>query len=166
MVFIKAASIRTQLIQKSLFVLAALGLLFPSTGTAQTATDTTTTQVVSRRILEDGNYLFGQSPQRNITGAGYAVFSVKNNQTIGAFYQPNSSFDCFSGQVLPDRLAINIVDSYEQTVYPYSVALTVDNTFVAGDAAGAYTLAGMHRIDGLTAQELNILSVCESDFAQ
>jgi len=166
MVFIKAASVRTQLIQKSLFVFAALGLLFPSTGTAKIATDTSTKQVVSRPILEDGNYLYGQSPQRNVNGSGYAVFSVRNNQTIGAFYQPNSSFDCFSGQVLPDRLAVNIVDSYEQTIYPYSVALTIDDTFVAGGGAGAYTLEGMHRIDGLTDQELNILSVCAADFAQ
>lgn len=170
MVSLKAASVRTQLIQKSLFIVAALGLMFPGTGTAQPTanigTDADAKQVASRTILEDGIYLYGQASQRDVQGAGYAVFSVKDSQTVGAFYQPHSSFDCFAGQILPDRLAVNVVDSYEQTIHPYEIALTIDDTYVAGSAAGAYTLEGMHRIADVTESELNILSVCEADFAQ
>ncbi|MEL6815367.1 MAG: hypothetical protein AAFP03_11205, partial [Cyanobacteria bacterium J06598_3] len=98
----------------------------------QTPSVATAGRQSSRNILEDGTYLFGQSPTPNQLGAAYAILSVENNQTVGAFYQPHSSFDCFSGEVLPNRLAVNVIDSYEQTTHPYSVAVTVEDSLVAG----------------------------------
>ncbi|MEM8504914.1 MAG: hypothetical protein AAF716_17385 [Cyanobacteria bacterium P01_D01_bin.1] len=122
------------------------------------------TNVKELAVIENGTYLFGQSPQRDQIGTSYAVFSVTDNRAVGAFYQPNSSFDCFSGHVYPDRMALNVVDSYRQTVHPYSVALTTDGSLTAGSAAPAYTLQGFHRIDSPSDQDMEILAVCEADF--
>ena len=179
MTFHKSISARTQFIKASLLAVAAAGFAFMEASPVQSsisspadmlpradATLVAATSAVDQAVLEDGDYLFGQSPQPWVNGVAYAVFSVQDNQTVGAFYQPNSSFDCFYGSVQPDRLALNVVDSYEQTVHPYEVALTLDNSLVAGGGAGAYTLAGFHRLDSLSAQDIEMLAVCKADFAE
>ena len=175
---------------KSLLALAAASLIVTGIDTAQAFTDSptaagveefsegeasedevTSAPLVSQSItalpnLADGTYLFGQSQSPNVLGSTYAIVSVQDNQTVGAFYQPRSSFDCFSGEVLPDRLAINIVDSYEGTVYPYSIALAANDSLTAGDAAGAYTLEGFYRLNSLSDQDQEILAICQADLAQ
>ncbi len=167
-------------IKKALLSFAVLGLSFATVGASRTFANPIASQVVSQEasetvgqksvytkdtaVLEDGIYLFGQSPQRDQVGASYAIFSVFDSQTVGAFYQPNSSFDCFSGQVHPDRMALNVVNSYEQTVHPYAIALITDTSLTAGSAAPAYTLTGFHHIENVSDQDLDILSVCEADF--
>ncbi|MGC1307210.1 MAG: hypothetical protein WA885_08280 [Phormidesmis sp.] len=120
----------------------------------------------SHAVLADGTYLFGQSPEPGVAGSTYAVFSVKNNRTVGAFYQPRSSFDCFSGEISPSQLAVNVVDSYTQTVHPYAVAVALSDSLVAGEAAGAYALEGFSPIDTLSAQDYEILEICQADLAQ
>ena len=150
----------SNLFKTSLLALAALGLALPATSYAQQ----TLSNSSARDVLEDGTYLFGQSPDANVIGSTYAVFSVQDNRTVGAFYQPRSSYDCFSGEVSPTRLAVNIVDSYSQAVYPYDVALTLTDSLVAGQAAGAYTLEGFHRIDSLSEKDNEILAVCDASF--
>lgn len=155
---IQDISIHNHLIKKCLLAFAACGLMFPGASVAQSSLD-------SEAVLEDGTYLFGQSQDRDQLGMTYAILSVQDNQTVGAFYQPRSSFDCFSGQISPTELAVNIVDSYEQTVYPYEVAVTLDNTLVAGNGAGTYVLDGFHRIDEISAKDREMLSVCQSDLA-
>jgi hypothetical protein len=176
MFFLK--SLPAHLFQASLLATAAIGVAFPGISLAQLAAATTATSTVfqaspqtapqasSQTVLADGTYLFGQSPNPNEPGSDYAVFSVKNNQTVGAFYQPNSSFDCFSGEISPNRLAVDIVESYTQTSYPYAIAVTTDDTLTAGGAAGAYTLKGFHQIDTISTQDQAILAVCEADFAK
>ncbi len=187
MTFLKIISTRTHLLKASLLAVAAIGFAFPEMSPAQSSTQTSTkvsadkmrptTSVVAfadtsantateRAVLEDGNYLFGQSSQPGVNGATYAVLSIQNNRTVGAFYQPNSSYDCFYGSMQPNQLSVNVVDSYEQTVYPYDVAITLDSSLIAGSGAGAYTLEGFQRLDNLSAQDLEILSVCTADFAE
>ncbi|MGI8934884.1 hypothetical protein [Leptolyngbya sp. BC1307] len=163
MASIKSVSTRTGLLKRSLLAVAALGLAFPGVSVAQTAAPQAS---ATRTVLADGTYLFGQSPEPGEIGATYAVLSVENNQTVGAFYQPSSSFDCFSGQIMPDKLAVNVVDSYDQTVHPYSIALAVDDSPVVGAAAGAYGLEGFHRIESISDQDQEILGVCQADLAQ
>ncbi|EDX84386.1 hypothetical protein S7335_2083 [Synechococcus sp. PCC 7335] len=161
--------------RKTLLSLTVFGAILGSSFTvsvAQTSANSINAQVFSQvishvkdtAVLEDGIYLFGQSPQRDQLGTSYAIFTVADNQTIGAFYQPSSSFDCFYGQVHPDRIALNVVDSYEQIVHPYAIALTTDGSLTAGSAAPAYTLQGFHRIEAITDQDLHILAVCVADF--
>ena len=165
MTFLKSISARTQFITASLLALATVGFALPQVSPAQSsppvsaATKQSAASIVAvadssaeRAVLENGDYLFGQSPQPGVNGATYAVLSIRNNQTVGAFYQPNSSFDCFYGSIQPNQLAVNVVDSYEQMVYPYDIALTLDNSLIAGNGAGAYTLEGFHRLESLSAR--------------
>ena len=161
----------THLIKKCSLALAACGLILPGASVAQSEAiaDTLSSNqpsAGSALVLADGNYLFGQSPDRDELGMTYAVLSVKNNQTVGAFYQPRSSFDCFSGEMSPNELSVNIVNSYDQTVYPYEVAVSLDNAVVAGNATGAYTLDGFYRINELSAQDREILATCQADLAK
>ncbi len=166
---------RTHLIKKFSLAFAACGLIFPGASVAQPEAlsaalsskhSSAESSAVSRAVLSDGNYLFGQSPARDELGMTYAVLSVKSNQTIGAFYQPRSSFDCFSGQMSANELSVNIVNSYDQTVYPYEIAVSLDNSVVAGNAAGGYILDGFYRIDELSNQDQEMLAVCQADFAE
>ena len=155
---------RTHIVKKCLLALATCGLMFPSASVAQSVNQAA--KQLERPVLTDGTYLFGQSQTPDQLGMGYAVFSVENNQTVGAFYQPRSSFDCFTGQISPNAMSVRIVDSYDQTVYPYEVAVSLDNTLVAGSAAGAYTLDGFYRINEVSAQDYEMLATCKADFAE
>lgn len=47
--------------------------------------------------LPDGTYLFGEAPGREQPGSGYVVFTQAEGRVIGAIYQPNSDYQCFSG---------------------------------------------------------------------
>lgn len=161
MTYSKRASFKTQLIKASLLAFAAISVSLPKVSFAQVSASP-----VARTVLSDGVYLFGQSPTRDEMGADYAVLSIKDNQTVGAFYQPHSSFDCFSGEVLPNRLAVDVIDSYAQTTHPYDIAVTLEDSLVAGSAVGAYTLEGFHRIEDLSAQDYEILEVCQANLAQ
>lgn len=171
MTLLKSVSVRTQFIKKALLAVAAFGIAFPSATTAQVPVPLSSSQSASRPslqsdVLTDGTYLFGQSPTPGQIGSTYAVLSVENNQTVGAFYQPRSSFDCFYGQVLPNQLALNVVDSYQQTVHPYAIALSLDGSLVAGSGAGVSTLEGFHRIDTLSEQDMSMLATCKADFSE
>lgn len=178
MISLNSLPIQTKLLKVSLLAIAAIGVAFPGVSGAQAFSDVSDKSdinasaaarskgLAAQTVLEDGTYLFGQSPNPDQSGSDYVVFSVKNNQTIGAFYQPRSSFDCFSGEISPNRLSVEIVESYTQEVYPYAVAVTLDEPLVAGEAAGGYSLEGFHQIESLSAQDREILSTCQSDLAQ
>ena len=168
---LESVSSRFQLINKTFLTFAVLGLAIPSASLAQpvskvSANSNTYPSSATHTVLADGIYLFGQSPNPNQIGAAYAIFSVQANQTVGAFYQPQSSFDCFTGEAYPNQLAVNVIDSYNQTIYPYNIALTVEDTLVAGNAAGAYTLDGFHRIEDISANDEWMLSTCQANIAQ
>lgn len=123
-------------------------------------------RTADRTVLSDGTYLFGQTEIPDQVGVDYAVFSVQDNRAVGAVYQPRSSFDCFSGQISSNKLSMNIVNSYDQTVYTYEIAVSLDNSLAAGNAAGAYTLDGFHRIDELSSTDREMLSTCKADLSE
>ena len=178
MISLNPLPIRSKLLKASLLALATIGVAFPGVSSAQVSSETldkSDTNVseaarskgsATQTVLEDGTYLFGQSPTPDQNGSDYIVFSVKNNQTIGAFYQPRSSFDCFSGEISPNSLSVEIVESYTQETYSYAVAVTLDEPLVAGEGAGAYSLEGFHQIATLSPQDQEILAVCQADLAQ
>jgi hypothetical protein len=78
---------------------------------------------INHRFFKDGIYLYSQSANPNQIGEEYFVFEVHNKTVIGAFYMPHSSFDCFYGAVNAEALDLNIVNSYDQSTYPYSIKL-------------------------------------------
>lgn len=126
-----------------------------------------TVQRSGNQQLANGIYLFGQSPQPAQMGAAYMVFEVTQNRVVGAFYMPSSSFDCFRGEFQGNQMALNVVDSYERTVNPYSVAMTrATDVAQNGSTAAPVGFEGFHRINTLSALDRDILNTCRADFQQ
>jgi hypothetical protein len=115
-----------------------------------------------RHTLPNGVYLYGQSAQANRYGSAYLVFQVKDRQVAGAFYMPASSFDCFHGEVQSNQIALTVVNSYEQTSYPYAVALNSNATVAQLTEVSGATVepAGYHRIQKMSANDHRILATC------
>ncbi|MEO1147384.1 MAG: hypothetical protein AAFY26_17515 [Cyanobacteria bacterium J06638_22] len=122
--------------------------------------------LISQQV-ENGVYLYGQSEQPFELGSEYLVFEVMDDQVFGGFYMPNSSFDCFYGDVQSGQLNLNIVSAYDQEVYPYAIALA-SNDAIAGDEPQAtpMQLVGFHRLDTLSDLDQQILNTCRTDMVQ
>ena len=103
----------------------------------------------SRKTLADGIYLFGEAAEPEQMGNAYLVFEVRRGILIGAFYMPSSSFDCVYGAAQPQRLDVTIVNSYEQTAYPYSIPIQQ-----------------MHPISEVSANDRRILSTCTDTYQE
>lgn len=142
---------------------SAIALPSPAAVKAASAVDLSKQSSSGSAVLPgDGVYLYGQSSEPNQVGHTYAVFEVVDNQAVGAFYMPSSSFDCFYGEVGPQAFDLVVVNSYEQAAYPYSVPLTYEN--VASGSAGDVPMpVGYHRIDDLSQQDYQMISTCRSD---
>lgn len=126
------------------------------------------TATVQHHFLEEGVYLYGQSPQPEQIGQAYMVFEVKQGQVTGAFYMPRSSFDCFTGVPQGNQLNLNIIESYSQEAYSYNIGFS--NTAVVAAAQGQGTeknnivLEGFHRIPTVSENDTRLLSQCKADF--
>lgn len=114
----------------------------------------------------DGFYLYGQSPEPNQLGSAYMVFEARNGLAVGAFYMPNSSFDCFYGSVQPTEMALTVVDSYSLEAFPYEVALESADAVANVDGSSAsleLDIEGFHQLPELSESDHEILSVCQAD---
>ena len=118
--------------------------------------------------IPDGVYVYGQSPEPGQIGATYLVFEVTNQQTVGAFYLPSSSFDCFHGELQPNRLLLTVVDSYNQTTHPYAVALQSKHPLAASniEKTPPVGLIGYHPIQSVSAMDYQLLSTCQANYQQ
>lgn len=141
--------------------LAAISL--PSSAVGQVeGTDSERTQA-----LADGVYLYGQSPEPETMGSEYLVFEVNQGEVVGGFYMPRSSFDCFYGDVESEQLALTVINSYEQTQHPYSVALQPDGAVASADSGSTPVgLEGYHRLGNLSDTDRQILATCKADHNQ
>lgn len=107
-------------------------------------------------------YLFGQSAEAEQVGATYMVFTMQGQQVVGAFYMPQSSFDCFQGEVVGEQLALNITNSYDQATYLYEVALASSAVVAGTDAAAPFGLEGFYAIEILSETDRQVLSTCQA----
>jgi hypothetical protein len=114
--------------------------------------------------LPDGVYLYGQSSQPNQIGSAYMVIKVDRQQVMGAFYMPSSSFDCFRGELRGEKLALNVVNSYDQTSHPYALALQTNAIVatVSNPAIAPTELEGYHRLENVSAGDRQILETCQA----
>lgn len=110
--------------------------------------------------IADGVYLYGQQPTASQLGSIYMVFEVIGNRAVGAFYMPSSSFDCFNGAVSSTRLDLNVIDSYEQTSHPYSLA--VEPTLTAGQVSAEFNISGFTPVSNLSETDEHILETCQT----
>ena len=127
----------------------------------------TTTAVLASEVtgepLADGVYAFGDSPEADQIGATYMVMAVYNGDEVGGFYQPASSFDCFSGQVAGQTLDLTEVNSYEQTEHPISLAMEANDS-VASQAGGVtqWVPTGFYALAELSDTDHTVLQVCQA----
>lgn len=141
-----------------------------TTAIASTSTSpsrlTALAQAPEANVLTDGIYLYGQADTANQIGSAYMVFEVNDSQVVGAFYMPQSSFDCFQGEFQDDQLALNVVDSYERTVHPYAIALNAGEPIaqVGEEVVTPVGLEGFHPIGTLSEMDQRILATCQADF--
>ena len=118
----------------------------------------------SQTSLPDGVYLYGQAAEANQIGSAYMVFRVSDRQVAGAFYMPFSSFDCFQGEFQDERLALTVVDSYDQTSHPYSIALQTETTVATTNnpAIAPVGLSGYHPIEPVSDTDYTLLATCQA----
>lgn len=123
------------------------------------------TLIAQHQFLDDGVYLYGESPQPEQIGQAYMVFEVTQGQLTGAFYMPRSSFDCFSGVAQGNQLNLNITESYSQQTYSHTVGFNNSSVVAAVGRQGAdknnLTLDGFHRLPNLSANDQRILNECK-----
>ena len=112
--------------------------------------------------LADGVYLYGQQPVANQLGSAYMVFEVEGDRAVGAFYMPSSSFDCFNGEISSTHLDLNVINSYDQTSHPYSLAVQSEPTLTAGQAASEFGISGFTSISTLSELDEQILATCQT----
>lgn len=131
----------------------------------QTTSLQSRSQSIQSQPLQEGIYLYGQSPTAGQIGSVYMVFQVSDRQVTGAFYMPSSSFDCFQGEFQADQLALIVTDSYEQTQHPYTVALEINTPVAASHhpLTALVDLVGYHQLSDISNTDRQILSTCQAN---
>jgi hypothetical protein len=116
--------------------------------------------------LSNGVYLYGQSTKPDQIGQAYFVFEVRQGKVLGALYMPNSSFDCAYGGFQQEKLALNVVDTYEKTVYPYAIALDrqVNIASKTDTALPQPGLEGFQKLTKVTPNDLKLLNTCKANY--
>ena len=157
----------TRLVKRPLLLLTlSAGLLlgaFPFVSAVETVS-AAETQVASG--LADGTHVFGESPEAGQVGATYMVLNVQSQRVVGAFYKPSSSFDCFSGHITGNEMALTITDSYDDTRYPYTVALdTNSQTASQGGTVNEVVPSGFYPLTELSELDGQILATCQTNQA-
>ncbi|NJN74663.1 MAG: hypothetical protein HC799_18665 [Limnothrix sp. RL_2_0] len=110
-------------------------------------------------------YLYGTTSTPEQIGHDYMVIQLlEENQVQGAFYQINSEFACFSGEIAEGALKLAVVDPYEQVAYDYE--MNYQSTLVAdnGDRPTTeFIPAGFQAINSLGELDRAILEQCVTD---
>ena len=119
-------------------------------------------------FLDNGVYLYGQSPQRDQIGLAYMVFEINQGRMVGAFYMPHSTFDCFWGTPQGNGLALTVVDTYTQETHPYAIGFnpSVVAASTSGGADQRVSLEGFYPIESISQADRQILETCKSDLSQ
>lgn len=128
---------------------------------------TVTNRSVARdNQLANGVHLYGQSTQAEQIGSTYLVFEVTDGKVVGVMYMPHSSFDCFQGNLQPDRLAFNLVDSYSRKTFAASIPLETSPLVASSNGVpiDGVHLQGFHPIKTIAANDQRMLNVCKADF--
>ncbi|MEO1093829.1 MAG: hypothetical protein AAFX01_02875 [Cyanobacteria bacterium J06638_28] len=112
--------------------------------------------------LDNGTYVFGESPEANQIGKTYIVLTTQSEEVVGAFYQPSSSFGCFRGHVDEDKLMLRVTDSYDQTQYPYALTLANNSQTASSNGSVSSLLPiGFYPLAEISDLDRRILETCQ-----
>ena len=142
---------------------------FPSLASEDIASPSTSNPVQaspSKGTISNGVHLYGRSPEPNQIGQEYLVFEVDGNRVIGAAYLPRSEFSCFSGTVNSQQMSLSMVDPYNQSIYPYNIALqeTSPLATASNQVPHAVGLAGYQRVEQISSNDRRMLNVCLENY--
>jgi hypothetical protein len=145
-----------RILRQSFLLSASLITIVPSAIAAPAAAPTPSP-------IANGTYLYGEAPNPNQLGSAYLVFEVHNQTVSGAVYWPGSSFECLSGNVQLNRLALTIAATASEPATSRDIAFT-QSAIVAsnGKTAPIVGLEGMHPIGTLSRNDRRILKTCQA----
>jgi len=132
----------------------------------ESASDLPTAPIAADAIA-NGVYFYGSAAEPDTLGAAYMVFAAQNSNLVGAMFMPQSSFDCFQGEIEGQQLAMQITNSYTQEVYGYAIALVANDApiAVANDTPVTFELDGFHNLGAPRESEMANLATCQANFA-
>lgn len=145
----------------------ATALLMAGTIATPAFAETGTEAKLARADFKTGTsqtFLYGEVSEPDQLGKAYLVFEKAGHQVVGAFYQPRSSFDCFTGTLENDRLALNVEETYTGQQFNYSVALNPATAIAATGNVGdlPLQLQGFEPLSEISANDQRILSTCKA----
>jgi hypothetical protein len=147
-----------RILRQTLLLSASLITIIPSA----IAAPAPKTAIANSTPIGNGTYLYGETAKASQQGSAYLVFEVRNSQLSGAVYWPGSSFECLSGTIQADRLALTIAANPQQPATTRDIPLT-QSAIVAsnGKTAPIVGLEGMHPIGTLSKNDQRILKMCQ-----
>lgn len=108
-------------------------------------------------------FLYGTAPEAQQLGQEYMVISLaENNQVQGVFYQMNSEFACFKGEMKQGKLELAVMDPYEQVAYDYQLDYKAAGQVAeTGDRLNVQFMPeGFHAIQTLSELDHELLQQC------
>lgn len=127
----------------------------------------------------DGTYVYGQSPQPQQIGQEYMVFEMHQGQVIGAFYLPQSEFNCFRGTMDSGKLALMMANNLDSDANTDLIAdqnapkvATASESPSIGDGYGAikspYSVAlqNYYQLSAVSKNDQQILTSCKNNYQQ
>ena len=129
---------------------------------------------------KDGIYLYGQSQQPNQIGQEYMVFEVRQGKVTGAFYLPQSEFNCFQGSLAAGKLDLTIAGDAGSTPYSDSIAdaQNAPQVATASDSSqiqvqyeqvsSQYSVAlqNYYQLSNVNENDKQILAACKSNYQE
>ena len=129
---------------------------------------------------KDGIYLYGQSQQPNQIGQEYMVFEVRQGKVTGAFYLPQSEFNCFQGSLAAGKLDLTIAGDAGSTPYSDSIAdaqnapqvATASDSSQIGaqyeQVSSQYSVAlqNYYQLSNVNENDKQILAACKSNYQE
>jgi hypothetical protein len=129
---------------------------------------------------KDGIYLYGQSQEPNQIGQEYMVFEVRQGKVTGAFYLPQSEFNCFQGSLAAGKLDLTIAGDAGSTPYSDSIAdaqnapqvATASDSSQIGaqyeQVSSQYSVAlqNYYQLSNVNENDKQILAACKSNYQE
>ena len=129
---------------------------------------------------KNGIYLYGQSQQPNQIGQEYMVFEVRQGKVTGAFYLPQSEFNCFQGSLAAGKLDLTIAGDAGSTPYSDSIADAENAPQVATasdssqiqaqyeQVSSQYSVAlqNYYQLSNVNENDKQILAACKSNYQE
>lgn len=129
---------------------------------------------------KNGIYLYGQSQQPNQIGQEYMVFEVRQGKVTGAFYLPQSEFNCFQGSLAAGKLDLTIAGDAGSTPYSDSIAdaqnapqvATASDSSQIGaqyeQVSSQYSVAlqNYYQLSNVNENDKQILAACKSNYQE